>query len=117
MGKGYTKKDADDLDKFIKKKIKEADSTKITIKKNINLNKAKAQVKMKLGDKLNAELQGYGKTKNLIKGDLAGSNVKGNLEYKSGKHSIKSSGEYNPNSKSYSLGATYKLSFKKGGKI
>ena len=47
-------------------------------KANINLSKTKAKIDMKLGDKLNAEIQGYGKTKNLVKGSdkLKGAGVK-----------------------------------------
>ena len=54
-----------------KDKKKKQPKSKLIIKPkaNINLSKAKAKVDLKLGDKLNAQIQGYGKTKSLIKGD------------------------------------------------
>ena len=54
-----------------KDKKKKQPKSKLLIKPkvNINLSKAKAKVDFKLGDKVNAQVQGYGKTKSLIKGN------------------------------------------------
>ena len=82
-------------------------------KANINLSKTKAKIDMKLGDKLNAQIQGYGKTKNLVKGSdkLKGAGVKGKLEYTTGRHSISGQGSYKPDRKEGSAGVTYKFKF------
>ena len=97
------------------KKKKEQPKSKILIKPkaNINLSKAKAKVDFKLGDKINAQVQGYGKTKSLIKGSnkLKGSGVKCRIEYKSVRHSIEGKGSYRPDSKEGSAGLTYKFKF------
>jgi len=97
------------------KKKKEQPKSKILIKPkaNINLSKAKAKVDLKLGDKINAQIQGYGKTKSLIKGGnkLKGAGVKGKIEYKAGRHSIEGKGSYKPDSKEGSAGLTYKFKF------
>ena len=94
---------------------KEQPKSKILIKPkaNINLSKAKAKIDFKLGDKINAQVQGYGKTKSLIKGSnkLKGSGVKGKIEYKAGRHSIEGKGSYRPDSKEGSAGLTYKFKF------
>ena len=98
-----------------KDKKKKQPKSKLLIKPkvNINLSKAKAKVDFKLGDKINAQVQGYGKTKSLIKGSnkLKGSGVKGRIEYKSGRHSIEGKGSYRPDSKEGSAGLTYKFKF------
>ena len=97
------------------KKKKEQPKSKIIIKPkaNINLSKAKAKIDFKLGDKINAQVQGYGKTKSLIKGSnkLKGSGVKGRIEYKSGRHSIEGKGSYRPDSKEGSEELKYKFKF------
>ena len=94
---------------------KEQPKSKILIKPkaNINLSKAKAKVDFKLGDKINAQVQGYGKTKSLIKGGnkLKGSGVKGRIEYKSGRHTVEGKGSYKPDTKESSAGLTYKFKF------
>jgi len=98
-----------------KDKKKKQPKSKLLIKPkvNINLSKAKAKVDLKLGDKLNAQIQGYGKTKSLIKGDnkLKGSGVKGRIEYQRGKHAIEGKGEYKPDRQEGSAGLTYKFKF------
>ena len=55
-----------------KDKKKKPPKSKLIIKPkvNINLSKAKAKVDFKLGDKVNAQIQGYGKTKVLSKGQI-----------------------------------------------
>ena len=85
----------------------------IETKDNINLSKAKAKVDLKLGDKLNAQIQGYGKTKSLIKGDnkLKGAGVKGRIEYQRGRHAIEGKGEFRPDRQEGSAGLTYKFKF------
>ena len=97
------------------KKKKEQPKSKIIIKPkaNINLGKAKAKVDFKLGDKINAQVQGYGKTKSLVKGGnkLKGSGVKGRIEYKAGRHSIEGQGSYKPDREEGSAGLTYKFKF------
>ena len=103
-----------------KDKKKKQSKSKLIIKPkaNINLSKAKAKVDLKLGDKLNAQIQGYGKTKSLIKGSnkLKGSGVKGKIEYKAGRHSIEGKGSYKPDSKEGSAGLMYKFKFQEGTK-
>tara|TARA_Y100000592_G_scaffold6181_1_gene8923 strand:+ start:306 stop:608 length:303 start_codon:yes stop_codon:yes gene_type:complete len=98
-----------------KDKKKKQPKSKIIIKPkaNINLGKAKAKVDFKLGDKINAQVQGYGKTKSLVKGSnkLKGSGVKGRIEYKAGRHSIEGKGEFKPDRKEGSAGLTYKFKF------
>ena len=71
-----------------------------------------------LGDKLNAQIQGYGKTKSLIKGDnkLKGAGVKGRIEYQRGRHAIEGKGEYRPDRQEGSAGLTYKFKFQEGTK-
>ena len=105
---------ANDKDKKVESN-KEQPKSKIIIKPkaNINLSKAKAKVDFKLGDKINAQIQGYGKTKSLIKGGnkLKGSGVKGRIEYTSGSHSIEGKGSYKPDTKEGSTGLTYKFKF------
>ena len=105
---------ANDKDKKVESK-KEQPKSKIIIKPkaNINLSKAKAKVDFKLGDKINAQIQGYGKTKSLIKGGnkLKGSGIKGRIEYKAGRHSIEGKGSYKPDIKEGSTGLTYKFKF------
>ena len=105
---------ANDKDKKVESN-KEEPKSKIIIKPqaNINLSKAKAKVDFKLGDKINAQIQGYGKTKSLIKGGnkLKGSGVKGRIEYISGSHSIEGKGSYKPDTKQSSAGLTYKFKF------
>jgi hypothetical protein len=98
-----------------KNKKKKQPKSKLIIKPkaNINLSKAKAKVDLKLGDKLNAQIQGYGKTKSLIKGDnkLKGAGVKGRIEYQRGRHAIEGKGEYRPDRQEGSAGITYKFKF------
>ena len=96
-----------------KKKKKPKSKLIIKPKANINLSKAKAKVDLKLGDKLNAQIQGYGKTKSLIKGDnkLKGAGVKGRIEYQRGRHAIEGKGEYRPDRQEGSAGLTYKFKF------
>ena len=105
---------ANDKDKKVESN-KEQPKSKIIIKPkaNINLSKAKAKVDFKLGDKINAQIQGYGKTKSLIKGGnkLKGSGVKGRIEYKSGRHTVEGKGSYKPDTKQSSAGLTYKFKF------
>ena len=98
-----------------KDKKKKQPKSKLLIKPkvNINLSKAKAKVDFKLGDKVNAQIQGYGKTKSLIKGPnkLQGSKVSGKLEVQRGRHALEGKGSYKPDSKEGSAGLTYKFKF------
>ena len=98
-----------------KDKKKKQPKSKLLIKQkvNINLSKAKAKVDFKLGDKINAQIQGYGKTKSLIKGPnkLQGSKVSGKLEVQRGRHSLEGKGEYKPDRQEGSAGLTYKFKF------
>ena len=82
-------------------------------KANINLSKTKAKVDMKFGDKINAQLQGYVKTKSLLKGDdkLKGSLLKGKIKYTKGVHSIEGKGEYKPDTKDATGQLIYKVKF------
>ena len=82
-------------------------------KVNINLSKAKAKIDFKLGDKVNAQIQGYGKTKSLIKGPnkLQGSKVSGKLEVQRGRHALEGKGEYRPDTKDKAGQLTYKFKF------
>ena len=96
-----------------KKKKKPKSKLIIKQKANINVSKTKAKVDLKLGDKLNAQIQGYGKTKSLIKGDnkLKGAGVKGRIEYQRGRHAIEGKGEFRPDRQEGSAGLTYKFKF------
>ena len=100
------------------KKKKQESKLIIKPKANINLSKAKAKLDVKLGDKINAQIQGYGKTKSLVKGSdkLKGAGVKGKLEYTQGRHSISGQGGYKPDRKEGSAGITYKFKFQEGTK-
>ena len=73
----------------------------------------------KAGDKINLDLQGYVKHKDVLSGKpLKGSKVEAIGSYKKGRHSITGKAVYNPGSNQGSVGATYKYKFnKKGGKI
>ena len=86
-----------------KNKKKKQPKSKLIIKPKVNINasKAKAKVDFKLGDKLNAQIQGYGKTKSLVKGPnkLQGSKVSGKLEVQRGRHALEGKGEYRPDTK------------------
>ena len=99
----------------MEKNIKKKQESKLILKPkaNINLSKAKAKLDVKLGDKLNAQIQGYGKTKSLVKGSnkLKGAGVKGRIEYTQGRHSIEGKGSYKPDRKEGSAGLTYKFKF------
>ena len=98
-----------------KDKKKKQPKSKLLIKPkvNINLSKAKAKIDFKLGDKVNAQIQGYGKTKSLIKGPnkLQGSKVSGKLEVQRGRHALEGKGEYKPDRQEGSAGLTYKFKF------
>ena len=98
-----------------KDKKKKQPKSKLLIKPkvNINLSKAKAKVDFKLGDKVNAQIQGYGKTKSLIKGPnkLQGSKISGKLEVQRGRHALEGKGEYKPDRQEGSAGLTYKFKF------
>ncbi len=96
-----------------KKKKQLKSKVLIKPKININLDKTKAKVDMKLGDKINAQIQGYGKTKNIITSSnkLKGAGVKGKLEYTTGRHSISGQGSFKPDRKEGSAGLTYKFKF------
>ena len=72
----------------------------------------------KAGDKINLDLQGYVKHKDVLSGKpLKGSKVEAIGSYKKGRHSITGKAVYRPGSNQGSAGATYKFKFKKGGKI
>ena len=72
----------------------------------------------KAGDKINLDLQGYVKHKDILSGKpLKGSKVKAKAKYKKGRHSVTGEAVYNPGSNQGSVGATYKFKFKKGGQI
>ena len=72
----------------------------------------------KAGDKINLDLQGYVKHKDILSGKpLKGSKVKAKAKYKKGRHSVTGEAVYNPGSNQGSVGATYKYKFKKGGQI
>jgi hypothetical protein len=97
-------------------KKKKQPKSKVLIKPkiNINLDKTKAKVDMKLGDKINAQIQGYGKTKNIITSSnkLKGAGVKGKIQYTQGKHSISGQGSFKPNrKKNKSVGLIYQYKF------
>ena len=98
-----------------KDKKKKQPKSKLIVKPkvNINLSKAKAKVDFKLGDKINAQIQGYGKTKSLIKGPnkLQGSKISGKLEVQRGRHALEGKGEYKPDRQEGSAGLTYKFKF------
>ena len=103
-----------------KDKKKKQPKSKLIIKPKVNINasKAKAKVDFKLGDKLNAQIQGYGKTKSLIKGPnkLQGSKVSGKLEVQRGRHALEGKGEYRPDTQDKSGQLTYKFKFQEGTK-
>ena len=72
----------------------------------------------KAGDKINLDLQGYVKHKDVLSGKpLQGSKIKAIGKYTKGGHKISGEAVYKPGSKEGSIGATYTYSFKKGGKI
>jgi hypothetical protein len=71
----------------------------------------------KAGDKINLDLQGYVKHKNIIQGDpLKGSKIKVRGQYKKGRHSVTGEATYKPDTKEGNIGATYTLSFSEGSK-
>ena len=79
--------------------------------------KTKLKYDTKAGDKMNIDLQGYIKNKNLFTKDpLKGSKIKGRVEYKKGRHSVTGTASHRPGGES-TVGAKYTLKFKKGGKI
>jgi hypothetical protein len=72
----------------------------------------------KAGDKMNLDLQGYIKHKNVLKRKpLKDSKLKLSGDVKKGGHKISGEAVYKPGSKEGSIGAKYTYSFKKGGKI
>ena len=74
----------------------------------------------KAGDKINLDLQGYVKHKNIIKGDpLKGSKVTGTGKWQSesGRHSVTGKVTYHPGTGEAKGTGKYTLHFKKGGKI
>jgi len=72
----------------------------------------------KAGDKINLDLQGYVKHKDVLSGKpLKGYKIKTTAKYKKGKHGVSGEAVYKPGSKEGSIGAKYTYSFKKGGKI
>jgi len=85
---------------------------------NIQPTKTKLKYDTKAGDKMNIDLQGYVKNKNLFTKDpLKGSGLKGKVKWKKGRHSVTGTATHRPGGESF-IGAEYKLKFnKKGGKI
>ena len=84
---------------------------------NIQPTKTKLKYDTKAGDKMNIDLQGYVKNKNLFTKDpLKGSKIKGRVQYKKGRHSVTGTASHRPGGES-TVGAKYTLKFKKGGKI
>jgi hypothetical protein len=72
----------------------------------------------KAGDKINLDLQGYVKHKDILSGKpFKGSKLKATTKYKKGRHKVSGEAVYKPGSKEGSIGAKYTYSFKKGGKI
>ena len=79
--------------------------------------KTKLKYDTKAGDKMNIDLQGYIKNKNLFTKDpLKDSKIKGRVEFKKGRHSETGTASHRPGGES-TVGAKYTLKFKKGGKI
>jgi len=86
-------------------------------KVKIQPTKTKLKYDTKAGDKMNIDLQGYIKNKNLFTKDpLKGSKIKGRVQYKKGRHSVTGTASHRPGGES-TVGAKYTLKFKKGGKI
>jgi hypothetical protein len=85
---------------------------------NIQPTKTKLKYDTKAGDKMNIDLQGYVKNKNLFTKDpLKDSKITGRVQYKKGRHSVTGTATHRPGGESF-IGAEYKLKFnKKGGKI
>ena len=72
----------------------------------------------KAGDKMNLDLQGYVKHKNVLnKKPLKDSKLKLSGGVTKGRHKVSGEAVYKPGSKEGSIGAKYTYSFKKGGKI
>ena len=72
----------------------------------------------KAGDKINLDLQGYVKHKDVLdKKPLKGSKLKLSGNVKKGRHKVSGEAVYEPGSKKGSIMGKYTLSFKKGGKI
>ena len=80
--------------------------------------KTKLKYDTKAGDKMNIDLQGYIKHKDVLSGKpFKGSKIKATTKYKKGSHGVSGEAVYRPGSKEGSIGAKYTYSFKKGGKI
>jgi len=80
--------------------------------------KTKLKYDTKAGDKMNIDLQGYIKHKDVLSGKpLKGSKIKATTKYKKGRHGVSGEAVYEPGSKKGSIMGKYTLSFKKGGKI
>jgi hypothetical protein len=72
----------------------------------------------KAGDKMNLDLQGYIKHKNVLnKKPLKDSKLKLSGDVTKGRHKISGEAVYKPGSKKGSIMGKYTLNFKKGGKI
>ena len=80
--------------------------------------KTKLKYDTKAGDRMNIDLQGYIKHKDVLSGKLLkDSKIKAATKYKKGRHGVSGEAVYKPGSKYGSIGANYTYSFKKGGKI
>ena len=79
--------------------------------------KTKLKYDTKAGDKMNIDLQGYIKHKDVLSGKpFKGSKIKATTKYKKGRHSVTGTASHRPGGES-TVGAKYTLKFKKGGKI
>ena len=80
--------------------------------------KTKLKYDTKAGDRMNIDLQGYIKHKDVLSGKpFKGSKIKATTKYKKGRHGVSGEAVYKPGSKEGSIRAKYTYSFKKGGKI
>ena len=71
----------------------------------------------KAGDKMNLDLQGYVKHKDVLSGKpFKGSKIKATTKYKKGKHGVSGEAVYEPGSKKGSIMGKYTLSFQEGSK-
>jgi len=78
--------------------------------------KTKVSYNAKAGDKMNIDLQGYLKNKNLFTNPVKGSQIKGKIQYNKGRHSIEGTASHRQGGER-NIGVKYKLKFKKGGMI
>ena len=84
----------------------------------VNPTKTKVKHRPDIGKKINLEIKGQVKNKNVLKGKpLKGSNIKATANYNKGKHSVSGEAKYKPDSNEATIVANYNYKFSEGGEI